>query len=73
MVKDSRHVHEVQTHRQKTQVLKNLRKKPRGSGTTGPGRHGKVRKQEQGLPMDTDSCVNPEPLRYPSTGRTPRT
>ena len=67
MVKDSRHVHEVQTHRQETQGPKNLRKKPRGPGTTGPGRHGKVQKQEQRLPMDTDSCRNPEPVRlyYP--------
>ena len=62
MVKNSRHVHEVQAHRQETLVPKNLRKKPRGPGTTGPGRHGKVRKQEQGLPMDTDGCRNPEPI-----------
>ena len=62
MVKDSRHVHEVQTHRQETQVSKDLRKKPRGPGTTGPGGHGKVRKQEQRLPMDTDGRGNPEPV-----------
>ena len=63
MVKDSRHVHEVQIHRKETQVPKNLRKKLRGPGTTGPGRHGKVRKQEQSLPMGTDICPNPEPVR----------
>ena len=62
MVKVSRHVHEVQSHRQETQVPKNLRKKPCGPGTTGPGRHGKVRKQEQRLPLDTDSCRDFEPV-----------
>ena len=67
MVKNSRNVHEVQTHRQETQVPKYLRKKPRRPGTTGPGRHGKVRKQEQRLPMDTDICRNPEPIRLYDT------
>ena len=67
MVKNSRHIHEVQTHHQETQVPKNLRKKPRGPGTTGPGRHGKVRKQEQRLPMDTDSCRDFEPVRLYDT------
>ena len=76
MVKNSRHIHEVQTHRQEIQVPKDLRKKPRGPGTTGPGGHGEIRKQEQGLPLDISGCRNPEPagapLRYPSTGRTPK-
>ena len=67
MVKDSRHVHEVQTHRQETQVPKNLRKKTRGPGTAGSGRHWKVRQQEQRLPMDTDGCQNPEPIRLYDT------
>ena len=67
MVKNLRHVHEVQAHRQETQVPKNLRKKPRGPGTTGPGRHGKVREQEQRLPMDTDGCRNLEPVRLYDT------
>ena len=67
MVKNSRHVHEVQTHRQETQVPKNLRKKTRRPGTTGHGRHGKIRKQERRLAMDTDGCQNPEPVRLYDT------
>ena len=62
-----RHVHEVQTHRQKTQVPKNFRKEPRGPGTTGLGGHGKIRKQEQGLPLDINGCRNPEPVRLYDT------
>ena len=36
-------------------------------GTTGPGRHGKIRKQEQRLPMDTDGCQDFEPVRLYDT------
>ena len=51
----------------KHKYLKTFVKKPRGPGTTGPGRHGKVREQEQRLPMDTDGCQNPEPVRLYDT------
>ena len=51
----------------KHKYLKTFVKKTRGSGTTGPGRRGKVREQEQRLPMDTDGCRNPELVRLYDT------
>ena len=50
LVEDPGHVHEIQADHQETQVPKDLRKRPRGPGATGPGGHGKVRKQKQGVP-----------------------
>ena len=62
MVKDSGHVHEVQAHRQETQVSKDLREISRGSGATGPGGHVEVRKQEQRLPLDPGGRRDSEPV-----------
>ena len=57
------HVHEIQTYHQETQVPKNLRERSCGPGATGPGRQGEVRKQEQGVSLDTNGCRDSEPIR----------
>ena len=67
MVENPRHLHEIQTHRQETQIPKNLCKKSCRSDADGSCRHGKVRKQEQGLSMDPNSHRNSKPIRLHDT------
>ena len=67
LIEDPGHLHEIQTYRQETQVPRNLRERSCGPGAVGSGGHGEVRKQKQGVPLDTNGRRNSEPVRLCNT------